>query len=354
MKSITVNTAPPYRVLAGNGLLAGCGRAMSEVHGPCRVMLVTDSNVAPLYADTAVRSLRNAGFSPETFVFPAGEGSKNLTVWGQLLSCLAVSGFTRGDMVAALGGGVTGDLAGFAAAAYLRGIPVVQFPTTLLAAVDASAGGKTAVDLPEGKNLAGAFWQPSLVLCDTDCFSTLPRSEILSGLAECVKHALIADPSMLDAMLAPGFVPDAGFVLRNVGIKVSFVVGDERDRGRRQCLNFGHTFGHAVEAESGYSLSHGSCVALGMLAAVRWAFRTGRGTFPPGRFEALLDRLGLPVRCPFGAEAVARQMFSDKKRFGDTVNLVVVPEPGRADTVPVPVNTLYELAEAGTEEPTWS
>lgn len=248
----------------------------------------------------------------------------------------------------ALGGGVTGDLAGFAAATYLRGVDLVQAPTTLLAAVDASVGGKTAVDLPEGKNLAGAFHQPALVVCDTDAFSTLPEEALACGMAEQIKHGVIADEALFQ-MLSAGRPDDmAAAVARSVAIKGAIVAGDEHDNGARQLLNLGHTAGHAVELLSGLAVPHGQAVAIGMALVARASAAYGWcAPDVPGRIEAALVQNGLPVRCPFGAEALARAVLHDKKRRGGTVTLVIPEAVGRCALRPVPVESLAPFLAAG-------
>ncbi|MBQ4369408.1 MAG: 3-dehydroquinate synthase [Oscillospiraceae bacterium] len=329
MTNVRINTEKPYDVMIGSGLLERCGELVSAVHTPCSAVLVSDSTVAPLYAEKARKSLEAAAFTVFTYIFPAGEESKNLSNFGEILSFMASCRLTRADIAVALGGGVTGDLTGFAAACYERGIPFVQMPTTLLSMVDASVGGKTAVDLPEGKNLAGAFHQPLLVVCDCDCLKTLPPERLSEGAAEMVKHALIADPSLLKPLAGGNILEHAELLVkRNVEIKRSFVVGDERDSGRRQLLNFGHTVGHAVEKLSGYTVSHGQAVAIGMVAALR-----GAGGADLEKIAALLEKLGLPTRCPYGAQEVYIAALGDKKRSGEYINYVVLESPGSAKTV---------------------
>ena len=258
------------------------------------------------------------------------------------------SDLTRSDCVAALGGGVTGDMAGFAAATYQRGIDYIQIPTTFLAAADSSVGGKTAVDLEAGKNLVGAFWQPRAVICDTDTFRTLPEDTFLDGVAETVKHGLIADADFFRFLLEADLRGDIDrIVRRDVEIKAAVVGEDEFERGRRKILNFGHTLGHAMEKLSGYATPHGHAVAVGMVLAARGAERLGYS--PAGTLETVLEaneRLGLPSRCPYGAQALYEAATGDKKRGGDHIDVVVLEEIGRAGTVRLDMAGLRAFTEA--------
>lgn len=329
MSRVFIGTGKPYDVIIEKGALSRTGELVAEIHKPCRAALITETTVAPLYAEAVVRSLEGAGFAVSQFVFPAGEEQKNLATFGRILSFMASEGLTRSDIAIALGGGVTGDITGFSAACYERGIPFVQIPTTLLSMVDASVGGKTAVDLPEGKNLAGAFHQPSLVICDLACLDTLPQGRIADGAAEMIKHGFIADAGLFSDMSRLDLIPNAeALVTRNVEIKRSFVVGDERDSGKRQILNFGHTIGHAVEKLSDYTLSHGQAVAIGMVAALRGCTRAGIGNVPPEVLLPVLLRYGLPSRCPYSAEEVFSVAMADKKRTENSINFIALREIG--------------------------
>ncbi len=349
MHTIPIRTGRPYDVLVGGGLLAQLGARTAAVCPRARrAALVADDTVDALYGGRAAAALETAGLAVSRFSFPHGEGSKTLATYGRLLSFLAQEELTRTDCVVALGGGVTGDLAGFAAATYLRGVDLVQAPTTLLAAVDASVGGKTAVDLPEGKNLAGAFHQPALVVCDTDAFSTLPEEALACGMAEQIKHGVIADEALFQTLSAGRPDDMAAAVARSVAIKGAIVAGDEHDNGARQLLNLGHTAGHAVELLSGLAVPHGQAVAIGMALVARASAAYGWcAPDVPGRIEAALVQNGLPVRCPFGAEALARAVLHDKKRRGGTVTLVIPEAVGRCALRPVPVESLAPFLAAG-------
>ncbi len=338
MRTIHVTASREYDVCVGPGLLRECGERIAAVCGTGAAAVVTDSTVAPLYADTACASLERAGFAVSRFVFPAGEASKTLKTYADILRFLAENRLTRADLLVALGGGVTGDMAGFAAATYLRGIRFVQLPTTLLAAVDSSVGGKTAVDLPAGKNMAGAFHQPSLVLCDTDTFSTLPGDVFRDGCAEIVKTGVLAGEELF-SLLERGALADRPeeIVARCVEYKRSVVAEDEFDTGKRRLLNLGHTAGHAAELCSGYGVSHGKAVAMGLAAMARAC--AARGLCPAETAErilALLEKAGLPTALPYGARELAAAAMSDKKREGDRLPLVVIQGIGRCRVETIP------------------
>ena len=273
MKKFVLSTNNPYEVIIGRDLLKEAGSYISKcLPLPCKICVITDSNVNTLYAQVLLDSLKAYGYQASKIVFPAGEHSKNLTTYANIMEALADEGFTRSDALVALGGGVVGDLTGFAAATYLRGIHYVQVPTTYMSAVDSAVGGKTSLNLQNGKNLAGAIWQPSLVLCDCDTFDTLPEEKRNDGLAEAVKSAVVSDGSLIK------FIQDGLYeytIERCISIKKSFVEADERDYGLRQILGFGHTIGHGLEKLSSYTISHGQAVAAGMVIEARAAYKMG-------------------------------------------------------------------------------
>lgn len=352
MKVVEVKTAPGYQVLIGPDLLSQCGWRICKVHRPCTAALVTDDVVDGLYAETVTYSLEEAGFRVVKFVLPHGEQSKNLEQYGRLLSFLAQEQVTRSDLIVALGGGVVGDLAGFAAATYLRGMDFVQLATTLLAQVDSSVGGKTAVDLPEGKNLVGAFWQPRMVLCDTRCLDTLSQEIRADGLGETVKYGMIADRGLLQRLAQGGLEREPEEIIaRCIQIKADTVKADERDVGERQKLNFGHTVAHGVERWSNYSISHGHAVAIGMAVVTRSSVR--RGLTGPETWQELkqaMDRCGLPTQCPVPARELAQAAAADKKRRGGQVTLVLPRTVGECELVPTPLEQLEEIFQDGLEE----
>lgn len=316
MIRISVPVPTPYDVLIGCGLLERLAALLPEELRAGSALLVSDSNVAPLYADRAAGAL--SGLRVARQVVQAGERSKSIESYVNLLNALARERLTRTDAVFALGGGVVGDLSGFAAATYLRGLPFVQLPTSLLAMVDSSVGGKTAVDLPTGKNLVGAFHQPRLVVCDLSLLDTLPERELRCGAAEALKTAILFDPELFEHFRQRGLGFDRERVVAAcVGHKRDVVCADERDNGRRQLLNLGHTIGHAVEACSGFSVLHGEAVAVGTCIMARLFARDA---------DAICEAfaaLGLPTDTDLPTEALALPMRSDKKRRGDALTLVV-------------------------------
>lgn len=349
MNTVEVKTIPGYRVLIGPGLLEECGRYIQAVHTPCPLALVTDQQVDDRYAPQVTACLEKAGFQVKKFVLPSGEGAKTLENYGRLLHFLAQAKLGRSDLIVTLGGGVVGDLGGFAAATYQRGMAFIQLPTTLLAQVDASVGGKTAVDLPQGKNLVGAFWQPKFVLCDTQCLTSLPRDVWADGAAEAVKSAMIADAQLLENITQGALEtqPEA-VIARCVQIKADIVAKDEQDHGERQKLNFGHTVAHGIERWSGYRIPHGRAVAIGMAVVTRACVQ--RGLVSETVWHALekaLDRLELPKDCPAPAKDLAGAAAVDKKRQGDQVTLVLPKQVGMCRLVSIDLAALESFFQDG-------
>ena len=345
MTTVTVRASRPYEVTIGRGLLDTVGRQAAGQWKGRSAAVVSDSTVAPLYLNRVKDSLERAGFRVHSFVFPAGEDQKNGGTYLKLLEFLAARRLTRADGLIALGGGVVGDLAGFAAATFLRGIGFLQLPTTLLAAVDSSVGGKTAIDLTNGKNLAGAFYQPQAVLCDLDTLDTLPAEVFADGCAEVIKYGMIGDPALLARLETVDFRADPEeLVARCVAQKRDLVEQDEFDTGARQLLNLGHTLGHGVEACSGYTVSHGRAVAIGMTLVTRAAVAFGRC---PAEGLPRLRRYGLPDATAYSAQALYEKTLSDKKRSGDTISLVVPIAWGASQLVRIPVSELPAWIERG-------
>lgn len=348
---IRINAGKGYNVTVGQGILPRCGELLAATTGRCRTALVTDSTVRKLYLDTVQKSLEDSGFETCVFAFPAGETSKNMGVLSDMLEFLAASGLTRSGMVAALGGGVVGDIAGFASGVYLRGIKLVQMPTTLLAAVDSSVGGKTAVDLGAGKNLAGVFKQPDAVLCDTDCLDTLPPELFADGAAEVIKYGIIADEGLFEMTrngVARAQIEQV--ISRCVGIKGGVVERDEFESGERKILNFGHTIGHAAEKCSGYGISHGRAVAMGMAAMARAGEKLGYTRPGVGRMiTEAIENSGLPTEVPFGASELAAAALSDKKRRGDVISLVFPDRIGHCLIEDAAVSELERIIALGME-----
>ncbi len=352
MKRIQVNTKPSYEVLIGPGVLSESGAYLKGLFPDSRLAVITDSTVAPLYLETARESLTAAGYTVSTHVFPAGEASKNFATLSGILEFLASVPLTRTDCLIALGGGVAGDMAGFAAACYLRGIRYVQMPTTLLSAVDSSVGGKTAIDLKAGKNLAGAFLQPSAVLCDTDCLRSLPPEVFADGAAEAVKTGVLCDESLF-ALFEDGSltVNPAEVIARCVAYKAGVVERDEREQGERKLLNLGHTIGHAIEKCSGYRIPHGHAVAAGLAIMARSAERQGMTEEPVAdRICACLKAQNLPVVTEYPPAMLAEAAGADKKRSGDEITIIVPRKIGRCALEKIPVSGLLFTIRAGWRE----
>ena len=349
MKDITVNASKNYHVTIGSGVLTYTGEVLRRLTKATKAAIVSDSNVWPLYGETVTESLRHCGIEVMHFVFPAGEAQKNGNTYLELLSFLADRQLTRSDCLIALGGGVVGDLTGFAAATYLRGIPYIQLPTSLLAMVDSSVGGKTAIDLPGGKNLAGAFYQPTAVLCDTDTLKSLPDGIFRDGCAEVIKYGILYDPVLFAHLEEKGLGLDREAVIaRCVELKRDVVMEDEFDTGPRQKLNLGHTIGHGIEAASHFTVSHGKAVAAGMAIVARASSAYEICCVTTAELVVqILEQFGLPTGTDFSAEELYRTALSDKKRTGRTVNLIVPKTIGNCVIHPIPVEEMLSFIKAG-------
>lgn len=327
-----------HEIHIGRDILDRMALLILRARWASRYVVVSDEQVAALHGSRVLSAMKGAGLEADLLTVPPGESSKSLHVCLELVKELLEMGAERSFGLIALGGGVVGDLSGFVASIYMRGIPYVQVPTTLLAQVDSSIGGKTGIDLQEGKNLIGTFHQPKAIFVDLGFLDTLPQSQIRDGLAEVIKYGLIEDPELLSQLESnPGLCKnqDPGameeLVTRCCAIKKRFVEMDERDRGVRRILNFGHTVGHAVEAESGYRLSHGEAVSVGMTAETRISVRLGHLPWQEAlRLESLLESLRLPVRLPSGLSVseIMTRMERDKKREGGRLPLVLLRRPG--------------------------
>ena len=314
-----------YDVLVGPGLLRRLGPTLVErgMRGP--VALVTDTEVGPRHAQIALASLADVGMTAYLVTLTAGEAAKTLDTVRLAYDALLAARLGRDTTIVALGGGVIGDMVGFVAATYLRGVHFVQAPTTLLSMVDASVGGKVAVDMPQGKNLIGAFKTPRLVLADLDTLASLPPAEFASGMAEVVKAGVIDDPDLFEHLERWGAEPLAWTITRAIQVKQRVVEADPYEQGRRAILNLGHTFGHAIEHVSQYRLRHGECVAVGMIAAARLA--AGLGYTSPDletRLRACLARFSLPTAAPgFSVDQVYDAMFQDKKKAAGKLRFIL-------------------------------
>jgi 3-dehydroquinate synthase len=324
-----------YPIRISSGLLAEIGSDLRQRNIGTKYGIIADDTVAKLYGKQCMQSLEAAGLRAELITFPHGEANKHMATVTALASALARRGFDRGDALIALGGGVTGDITGFLAAVYMRGIPFVQVPTTLLSQVDSSVGGKTGVDLPEGKNLVGVFYQPKAVYIDTDVLHTLPLDELQGGLAEVIKYGVIHDADFFafleknkDAVFALQQDVITRLIARCCEIKAWVVEQDEREGGLRRILNFGHTIGHAVEAASDFQLIHGKAVAVGMCAAAKLAVRTGcLAEQDACAIRDLIAQYGLPVSIPAELERqrMKKYLLNDKKTVAGRV-FYVLPE----------------------------
>lgn len=355
MTTIAVRTGEPYEVRMGRGLLSEAGALCAPLVKGRRIALATDENVARQWAAPVRASLEAAGFEVLEAVLPPGERTKSPEVLAALLERFAQAPLSRADAVFALGGGVIGDLAGLAAALYMRGIACIEAPTSLLAMIDSSVGGKTAVNLAVGKNLMGVFKQPRLVICDPAALATLPVEEFANGMGEAVKYAAIAGGELpaLMASLAPGRLDDPALdrmIARSIEIKRDVVEADEREGGLREVLNFGHTPAHAIELLSGYSAPHGAAVAAGMAMMVRGA--SAAGECDPAMLPellALLERWGLPDRTDAPVEAMIEAAKRDKKARGDAVTVIWPLGWGRVERRRLGWNALAALWRAARE-----
>lgn len=328
MRRLMIDSGGGYEVIIARGLLECCGDEISKVTTGDRLLIVCGETVSRLYADKLREQLEVCGFEVGIFIYEGGEAAKSLDTLSRLLEYMAEFKMCRSDCVLALGGGVTGDIAGFAASCYMRGIDIIQLPTTLLSMVDSSIGGKSAVNLSGGKNLAGAFHQPKLVICDPDVLATLPQDILCDAYAEIVKYAMLCKPYLLD---------DTGIdiedlIYESVDAKRYFIEGDELDRGKRAYLNLGHTLAHAIEKRSDYSISHGKAVAMGLAAISGW----------DKSVCCSLVSHGLPVDIPYDRTELCKLMINDKKRFGDKCRVILFDRLGLCRT------DLVETSELGT------
>lgn len=340
MKRITVNASRPYDVLTGCGLSDSCGKYISEVHAPCKALIVSDFSVFSLFGKGVINSVENEGFAPYVFSFAPGEKSKSPDTLVKIWNTLAENGFTRSDIIIALGGGISGDLAGFAAATYMRGIEYIQIPTTLLAMVDSSVGGKTAVNLQSGKNLAGSFHAPSLVICSTDALDTLPAEIYADGMAEVIKYRFVC-PDAFDGCDGND-IDDV--IFRCIDIKRRITENDEFDNGERRLLNFGHTAAHAIEKLSDNEISHGKAVAIGMAMIADACRKNGIcNDSAVNRLTEMLTNAALPRECPYSAEEIAHAALSDKKITGNVLSLVVLVGDGKCKIHEIPADKLADF-----------
>ncbi len=346
MTKIRINTSKPYDVVIGKGLLENAGELIANTIKGRKAVIVTDDIVNSLYAEKLTASMAKAGFTTDVFVFPNGEESKSHKTLIELYDFLSKKNITRSDFLIALGGGVVGDLTGFAAATYLRGIDYVQIPTTLLAQVDSSVGGKTAVDIEAGKNLVGAFKQPDIVIADTDTLATLTDDIFTDGMGEVVKYGMIWSKSLFE-LLKTGKAKEnlEKIVEECVDIKRQVVETDEFDTGLRMILNFGHTLGHSIEKFYNYKgFSHGKAVSVGMYLMTVIAEKGGLIETPLSEeLKACLEANNMPFTSEAGAASLFSGAVNDKKRFSDNINLIICREIGKADIVKMNINDFKKL-----------
>lgn len=344
----------PYDIIIERGSLDRAGAWVKSLWQPQKITIITDSRVGSLYADRVKASLEGAGFEVLVFTFLEGEASKNLTTVNQAYDFLIEAGMTRSDGIVALGGGVVGDLAGFVASTYMRGIHFLQIPTSLTAQVDSSIGGKTGVNTPLAKNIVGTFAQPDGVLIDPDTLATLGQRELIEGMGEVIKYGLIDDLTLWQELQDMSGSPDSildhaeTIIYRSCEVKRKIVVADERENGVRMYLNFGHTIGHAIEATAGYGqVMHGEAVALGMIQISRVAEK--KGLMPAGLTEAIIaicQKFGLPVdHEPWPVEDLYQALTHDKKARGNQIKLVLVPELGKASIHQIDLSQMRDFLE---------
>lgn len=349
MNTVNISATKNYPVYIGTHLLPQLGDYVASMLKPGKVAIISDTTVWSFYGTIVQSSLETAGFQAVSYVFPAGEASKNASTYFSIVNFLAENHFTRADVVIALGGGVVGDITGFCAATFLRGIAYVQVPTSLLAMVDSSVGGKTAIDIPAGKNLVGAFYQPAMVLCDIDTLATLPPDVFCDGCAEVIKYGVLFDEQLFSLLESEGLAfPREQVITRCVELKRDTVAADEFDTGIRQKLNLGHTVGHSVEILSQFETSHGKAVAIGMAIVAKASVQLGIcDPATKNRIVSVLEKFSLPTTTHFSASELYIHALSDKKRSGNTVQLIVPHTIGNCVLRPTPVTQLQSFIEAG-------
>lgn len=346
MKKLTVHVGDTYEIFIEKGLLKDCGKYVRVVSKAKKIAIITETNVAPLYLDTVKNCIENEGFEVVNYIFPAGESSKTTETIVNIVEFLAENGLTREDMVVALGGGVCGDMAGFAAAIYLRGIKFVQIPTTLLSQVDSSVGGKTGVDLPQGKNLCGAFHQPALVLIDPDVLETLSPHFFSDGMGEVIKYGCIKSKALFERIETENvkdFIED--LIYDCVNIKRGVVERDEKEAGERALLNFGHTAGHAIEKLHNFTdISHGEAVGVGMVMISEAGERVGlteQGT--ADRIRKVLEKYNMKTEVENSITDIIGAMYHDKKRTGSGIKFIMLHSLGDSFINPVENDKVKEL-----------
>ena len=349
MEKVRVTASKEYNVHIGSGLLDSVGEMIAEIKRPCRAVIVSDDNVYSLYGEKVKSSLEKSGFTVFEYIVPHGENSKSVENFIKIQEFCAENNITRTDLFVALGGGVVGDLTGFVASTYLRGVDFVQIPTTVLAMVDSSVGGKTAINLNAGKNLCGAFHQPIAVFADCETLSTLPDETFNEGCAEIIKYGMILDGEFLSFLNDNEIKENIEYVIKRcVEIKRDVVDRDEFEKGERKLLNFGHTIGHAIEKCSNLTISHGNAVAIGMVIATKGAFELGLSYDDYSDvLVPLLQKNNLPTTCAFSADELYKVTLTDKKRSRDVISLIVPEEYGLCKIHKINIEQLKDFIESG-------
>ena len=352
-RKVKISATPPYDVVIGKGILHDLASYLPDNMGETAV-IITDCNVKLLYESAARESLEKAGYKVISYAFESGENHKTPEELFKILNFMAENRVTRSDFIVALGGGIVGDMAGFAAGIYLRGIKYAQVPTTFLAAVDSSVGGKTAVNLNAGKNLAGVFYQPRVVICDPLTFETLDGPTFTDGVSEAVKHGFILDRDLFNNLKGKtrvGYMDDiVNIIARNVEIKGSVVEEDEFEKGRRQLLNFGHTAAHAIEKCTVHGVTHGRAVAVGMVIMARAAYKKGLCDEDySGEITAAFSGFSQALEMSFSAEQMYEAGLSDKKRSGGKLNIIIPERVGKCIIKEIEASELYDVFKAGLQ-----
>lgn len=349
MKTVHIKASREYDVIIDRGIIDRVGAELRKISKAKKAVVVSGETVFPIYGERVIKSLESEGFEVLRFIHKTGEGAKSVAVYGELLNFLASNHVSASDMLVALGGGVTGDLTGFAAATFLRGMEFIQVPTTLLAAVDSSVGGKTAINLDAGKNLAGCFYQPSAVLCDPDTLETLSPADYRCGCAEVIKYGVLGNYEFFTELENTPIPEQVEHVIEvSVSMKRDVVENDEFDKGLRRLLNLGHSFGHAVEKCSNFEIHHGDAVSIGMAAIMRASCSKGICTAESrDRVISLLRRNGLPTETEYSLDELYAASTSDKKIASGKMHLVVPEEIGKCRIVPMPVAEMRDWMAAG-------
>ncbi len=344
-KKVTVKgVKKPYDIIIGNNILNIIPDKIKEFSKAKNVVIITDDNVDKLYSEKVIGFIQSAGFNTLKFVFLHGENHKTMHTICDILEFMAENNVTRSDLIIALGGGIVGDVSGYAASSYLRGIDFIQVPTTFLAAIDSSVGGKTGVNLKSGKNLAGAFYQPRLVVCDTKTFDTLPEENFREGISEAIKYGIICDKELFNLFLKSENIDIESVIERCVSIKAEIVAIDEFDLGKRQLLNFGHTIGHAIEKVTDFKISHGIAVGIGMSIIskiadeLKWSSENTHANI-----IKCLEKHNIPTECDAKNKDLLSAMTKDKKRTGDTINIVIPEKIGNSILKSISVSELEEV-----------